>query len=47
MKEIFKEYGITRDRFFTGTLNRARGNQRVVSTTEATYDTLKNTVTIW
>lgn len=47
MKEIFKEYGITRDRFLQA-LSTVRGNQRVVSDNpEATYDTLENTVTIW
>ena len=41
MKEIFKEYGITRDRFLQA-LSTVRGNQRVVSDNpEATYDTLE------
>ena len=41
MKELFKEYGITRDRFLTA-LSTVRGNQRVVSDNpEATYDTLE------
>ena len=40
MKEIFKEYGITRDRFLQA-LSTVRGNQRVTSDNpEATYDTL-------
>ena len=38
---IFKEYGITRDRFLTA-LQSVRGNQQVTSDNpEATYDTLK------
>ena len=41
IKEIFREYGITRDRFFQ-VLSTVRGNQRVVSDNpEATYDTLE------
>ena len=41
MKEIFKEYGITRDRFLQA-LATVRGNQKVVSDNpEATYDTLE------
>ena len=40
LKEIFKEYGITRERFLQA-LSTVRGNQRVVSDNpEATYDTL-------
>ncbi|MGN0334807.1 MAG: ATP-dependent chaperone ClpB [Lachnospiraceae bacterium] len=40
MKQFFKEYGITRDRFLQA-LSTVRGNQRVVSDNpEATYDTL-------
>ncbi len=40
VKEIFKEYGITRERFLQA-LSTVRGNQRVVSDNpEATYDTL-------
>ena len=40
LKEIFKEYGITRDRFLQA-LSTVRGNQRVTSyNPEATYDTL-------
>ena len=40
IKEIFKEYGITRERFLQA-LSTVRGNQRVVSDNpEATYDTL-------
>lgn len=40
LKEIFKEYGITRDRFLQA-LATVRGNQSVVSDNpEATYDTL-------
>ena len=40
IKEIFKEYGITRDRFLQA-LSTVRGNQRVTSDNpEATYDTL-------
>jgi ATP-dependent Clp protease ATP-binding subunit ClpB len=39
-KELFKEYGITRERFLTA-LSSVRGNQRVTSDNpEATYDTL-------
>lgn len=39
-KEIFKEYGITRERFLKA-LSTVRGNQRVTSDNpEATYDTL-------
>ena len=41
VKTIFKEYGITRDRFLTA-LQSVRGNQQVTSDNpEATYDTLK------
>ena len=41
MKQIFKEYGITRERFLQA-LSTVRGNQRVVSDNpEATYDTLE------
>ena len=41
MKEIFHEYGITRDRFLQA-LSTVRGNQRVTSDNpEATYDTLE------
>ena len=41
MKEIFKEYGITRERFLVA-LSQVRGNQRVTSDNpEATYDTLE------
>ena len=41
MKEIFKEYGITRERFLQA-LSTVRGNQRVTSDNpEATYDTLE------
>ena len=40
LKEIFKEYGITRDRFLQA-LSTVRGNQRVTSDNpETTYDTL-------
>ncbi len=40
MKEIFREYGITRERFLQ-VLSTVRGNQQVVSDNpEATYDTL-------
>lgn len=40
LKEIFKEYGITRDRFLQA-LSTVRGNQRVTSDNpEAIYDTL-------
>lgn len=40
IKEIFREYGITRDRFLQA-LSTVRGNQRVTSDNpEATYDTL-------
>ena len=40
LKEIFKEYGISRDRFLQA-LATVRGNQKVVSDNpEATYDTL-------
>ena len=40
IKEIFREYGITRDRFLSA-LQEVRGNQRVVSDNpESTYDTL-------
>ena len=40
LKEIFKEYGITRDRFLQA-LSTVRGNQRVTSDNpEATHDTL-------
>lgn len=41
MKELFKEYGITRERFLQS-LATVRGNQRVTSDNpEATYDTLE------
>ena len=41
MKEIWKEYGITRERFLQA-LSTVRGNQRVTSDNpEATYDTLE------
>ncbi|MCI7812222.1 MAG: ATP-dependent chaperone ClpB [Lachnospiraceae bacterium] len=41
VKEIFKEYGITRERFLQA-LSTIRGNQRVTSDNpEATYDSLK------
>ncbi len=41
MKELIKEYGLTRDRFLTA-LSTVRGNQRVTSDNpEATYDTLE------
>ena len=41
MKELWKEYGITRDRFLQA-LSTVRGNQRVTSDNpEATYDTLE------
>lgn len=41
LKEIFREYGITRDRFLKA-LSTVRGNQRVVSDNpEVTYDTLE------
>ena len=41
MKELFKQYGITRDSFLQA-LSTVRGNQRVVSDNpEATYDTLQ------
>lgn len=41
MKEIFKEYGITKERFLQA-LSTVRGNQRVTSDhPEATYDTLE------
>lgn len=41
IRELFKEYGITRDRFLTA-LSTVRGNQRVTSDhPEATYDTLQ------
>ncbi len=41
MKELFKEYGITRERFLMA-LSQVRGNQRVTSDNpEATYDTLE------
>ena len=40
MKQLFREYGITRERFLQA-LSTVRGNQRVVSDNpEATYDTL-------
>ena len=40
MKELFREYGITKDRFLQS-LSSVRGNQRVTSDNpEATYDTL-------
>lgn len=41
MKDIFKEYGITKERFLQA-LSTVRGNQRVTSDNpEATYDTLE------
>jgi len=41
LKEIIREYGLTRDRFLQA-LSTVRGNQRVVSDNpEATYDTLE------
>ena len=41
MKELIKEYGLTRDRFLTA-LSTVRGNQKVTSDNpEATYDTLE------
>ena len=41
MKEMFRQYGITRERFLQA-LSTVRGNQRVVSDNpEATYDTLE------
>ncbi len=41
LKEIFKEYGITRERFLKA-LSTVRGNQRVTSDNpESTYDTLE------
>ena len=41
MKELFKEYGITKERFLQS-LSTVRGNQRVTSDNpEATYDTLE------
>lgn len=41
MKELFKEYGITRERFLQS-LSTVRGNQKVTSDNpEATYDTLE------
>ena len=41
IKEIFREYGITRERFLKS-LSEVRGNQRVTSDNpEATYDTLE------
>ncbi len=41
MKELIKEYGLTKDRFLTA-LSTVRGNQRVTSDNpEATYDTLE------
>ncbi|MBQ9342076.1 MAG: ATP-dependent chaperone ClpB [Lachnospiraceae bacterium] len=41
MKELFKEYGLTRERFLQA-LQTIRGNQRVTSDNpEATYDTLE------
>lgn len=41
LKEIFREYGITRERFLQA-LSTVRGNQRVTSDNpEATYDTLE------
>ena len=40
MKELFNEFGITRESFLQA-LSTVRGNQRVVSDNpEATYDTL-------
>lgn len=47
MKELFKEFGITKERFLQA-LSTVRGNQRVTSDNpEATYDTLENTATTW
>ena len=41
MKDLFKTYGITREKFLQA-LSTVRGNQRVVSDNpEATYDTLQ------
>ena len=41
MKELFKEFGITKERFLQA-LSTVRGNQRVTSDNpEATYDTLE------
>ena len=41
MKELFRSYGITRERFLQA-LSTVRGNQRVTSDNpEATYDTLE------
>ena len=41
VKELFREFGITRERFLQ-VLSTIRGNQRVTSDNpEATYDTLK------
>ena len=48
MKELIKEYGLTRDRFLTA-LSTVRGNQKVTSDNpEATYDTheIRNVVRI-
>ena len=43
IKELFRGYGITRERFLTA-LAEVRGNQKVTSDNpEATYETLKNT----
>ncbi len=40
IKDIFKEFGVTRERFLQA-LSTVRGNQRVTSDNpEATYDTL-------
>ncbi len=45
IREIFKEYGINRERFLT-VLNSVRGNQRITSDNpEATYDTLEKYAT--
>lgn len=45
LKEIFKEYGISRERFLTA-LSTVRGNQRVTSDNpEAIYDTLEKYAT--
>ena len=42
LKEVFREYGINRERFLQA-LSTVRGNQRVTSDNpEATYDTLEN-----
>ena len=42
MKEIFKEYGITRERFLQALVNGKRKSESDVSDNpEATYDTLE------